>query len=230
MKQQQAKTKKAGKSVVSVPEVVNYLKNEIKQGNLVPGQRLVEADLTRATGASRSRVRSAFQQLVVEGLVTIEEYRGASVKRYTLDEVRHLYKVRQVLEGLAARTVAENGDQAVMKQIRELQKQMDACEKSRNNVEFARLNEEWHTTIAAGSGNHYLIEFLDRLKIPIFRYLLNMLYEGTVVPEANRDHKVISRAILSGDGDEAEKLMKRHIGDALFKLERDNDSAFRKEM
>lgn len=214
------------KNIVSIPEVVAFLKQQIKKGNLAPGQRLVEADITRDTGASRSRVRAAFQQMAAEGLITIEEFRGAAVKRYTLEEVTHLYMVRKVLEGLATHTITKAADPIVLRKIRDIQEKMNLSEKNHNNAEFARLNNEWHSTIVAASNNTYIIEFLDRLKIPIFRYLHNMFYEGSVVENANKEHKKITEAILSGDAGKAEKLMQKHIESALLKIERDNDETF----
>src|SRR5690349_10615787 len=70
---------------VTVREVIEWIRERIRRGRLVPGQRLVEADIIREVGASRSRVREALQRLATEGLVTIEEFRGASVKHFTRD-------------------------------------------------------------------------------------------------------------------------------------------------
>ena len=72
-------------------DVADGIRQRIRLGRYVPGQRLIEGDLIRETGASRSRVREALQRLAIEGLITIEEFRGASVKRITWDEVRQIY-------------------------------------------------------------------------------------------------------------------------------------------
>src|SRR5690606_12848454 len=68
-------------------EVAGLLRERIRLGRVVPGQRQVEADLVEATGASRSKVREPLRRLEAEGLVSIEEFRGASVKRLGPDEV-----------------------------------------------------------------------------------------------------------------------------------------------
>ena len=61
-------------------EIADWIRGQIRQRRLVPGQRLVEVDIIRQTGGSRFKVREALQRLAAEGLVDVEEYRGASVR------------------------------------------------------------------------------------------------------------------------------------------------------
>lgn len=214
------------RDVVTSDSVILYLKEKIKHGNFAPGQRLVEADIMRDTGASRGRVRTALHRLVADGLVVIEEYRGASVKRWSREEVRHIYSAREVLEGLAVKTVAELGDGATLHRLQALQQQMNDCEASGNNRQFAKLNEEWHTLLISGSNNTYLLEFLDRLRIPTFRLQFQMFFEDQVVVAANADHRDVTRAVIEGNAEEAERLMRRHIRNAFLSLDNMGDEFF----
>ena len=61
-------------------DIADWVRERIRTGRFVPGQRLVEVDIIRQTGASRSKTREALQRLEGEGLVLIEEFRGASVR------------------------------------------------------------------------------------------------------------------------------------------------------
>ena len=83
--------------IVTAEDVISYLRTKIRNGHVVPGQRLVEADIMRETQASRGRVRSALQRLQADGFVVIEEYRGASVKRHSREEVLFRYCVHDFL-------------------------------------------------------------------------------------------------------------------------------------
>ena len=74
-----------GSDAFKTSAVADWVRERIRLGKLVPGQRLIEADMVRETGASRSKVREALQRLESEGLVTIEEFRGASVKRLGIE-------------------------------------------------------------------------------------------------------------------------------------------------
>ena len=86
----------------------------------------MEADIIRELSASRSRVREALQRLATEGLVTIEEFRGASVKHFSQDEVRQIYRARMALEGMAARDFAEADAPALKTRLARVQEELNS--------------------------------------------------------------------------------------------------------
>lgn len=205
----------ADKAQVRAQDVIDWLRERIRLGRFAPGQRLVEADIIKETHASRARVREALQRLEAEGLVTIEEFRGASVKRFSHDEIRQIYRTRMALEGLAAGDFAA-ADAAKLKQkLKSLQDQLNAGENSGDHERFARLNDEWHRLIIEGSGNTYISAFLQRLRIPLYRLLFTTFYNAKRIDNANADHRLITKAILDGRADEAEKLMRAHVSKGL---------------
>jgi DNA-binding GntR family transcriptional regulator len=203
---------------MSVPD---WVRERIRHGRLVPGQRLVEADIVAATGASRGKVREALKRLEAEGLVTIEDFRGASVKKLGPDEVRQIYQARMALEGLAAAECAMRGDAALRARLAGLQAQLDAVESATSHERFARLNEAWHRAIIEGSGNLYIAQFLTRLTVPIYRLLFSTFYTAQRIAHANSDHRRITAAIVEGRAADAERAMRAHIQaglDALTEL------------
>jgi len=209
---------KDNKKIVSSRDVINILREEIRVGRLVPGQRLVEADIVRDTGASRSKVREAFQRLETEGLVSIEEFRGASVRRLSMDEVHQIYKSRMALEGMAAGEFAHSNNTKLKKQLQKLQKAMNALESTGDHSHFAQLNQSWHDLIIEGSGNRYAAQFLSQLSVPVYRLLFSSFYNSQRIDQANADHKIITAAILEGRAGDAERAMRDHIDDGLSAL------------
>lgn len=203
---------------VGVTEIVTWIRERIRSGRFVPGQRLVEADIMRELGASRGRVREALKRLAAEGVVAIEEFKGASVRHLTRDEIVQLYRARMALEGLAAGDCAANASQEVKQRLARLQKDLNSLEHSGNHERFARLNDEWHRLIVEGSGNAYIQSFVERLRIPVYRLLFSTFYSAGRIDNANADHRLITRAIVAGRAKEAEKLMRQHIADALNAL------------
>lgn len=199
-------------------DVTEWVRERIRHGRLVPGQRLVEADIVTATGASRGKVREALRRLESEGLVSIEEFRGASVKKLGRDEVRQIYEARMALEGLAAGICATRADLALRTRLREIQQEMDAGESAGNHDRFARLNEAWHHLIIDGSGNQYIAQFLKRLNVPIYRLLFATFYTTQRIASANADHRVITAAIVDGRSADAERAMREHIHNGLEAL------------
>src|SRR5699024_8518430 len=82
----------------------------------VPGQRLLEADLTRSLNISRGPVREALKRLAAERIITLTRHRGAHIRSLTRQEVDELMQVIEVLTGfaanLAARRIDEGGNRA----------------------------------------------------------------------------------------------------------------------
>src|ERR1700716_154277 len=86
-----------------VEYTIGSLRNAIGEGRLAPGQRLVVADVTKMFGVSAGPVREAIRRLTGEGLVDITPHRGATVRQFSTGEVREIFEVREMIEGLAAK-------------------------------------------------------------------------------------------------------------------------------
>ena len=211
------------KVAVAAREVVDLLRDNIRIGRLVPGQRLVEADIVKETGTSRSKVREALKRLEGEGLVSIEEFRGASVRQLSMEEVHQIYQARMALEGMAAAEFARCGDKAQKQHLQKLQRAMDALEATGDHASFALLNDTWHKLIIAGSGNTYAAQFLAQLAVPVYRLLFSTFYNAQRIDRANADHKLITKAIVDGKPEAAEKAMRNHIKDGFSALKEIND-------
>jgi DNA-binding GntR family transcriptional regulator len=192
-------------------EIADWIRERIRNRRFVPGQRLVEFDVTRKTGGSRFKVREALQRLEAEGLVTIEEYRGASVRSATMEEVRQLYRARAVLEGLCAADFARN---ATGEQRARLKKEQDALERVVNSgttENFGTLNGQWHSLIMEGSGNQVLHGLIQRLNTPVHHLVFENFYRADRLQAALADHNLILEAVMKGDADGAEIAMRRHV-------------------
>lgn len=205
-------------SAVTTQDVMTLLREKIRIGRLVPGQRLVEADIVKETGGSRGKVREALRRLETEGLVSIEEFRGASVRQLSMDEVHQIYKARMALEGMAAGEFARSPDSKLKKQLQKLQTSMNALERTGDHGRFAQLNDAWHALIIEGSGNHYAAQFLRQLSVPVYRLLFTSFYNAQRIDHANADHKIITKAIIDGRSDDAERAMRNHILDGFAAL------------
>ena len=199
----------------SALQVADFIRERIRRGRLVPGQRLVEVEIIRQTGASRAKVREAFQRLEVEGLVEIEEYRGASVRDAGIDEVRQIYQCRAALEGLCAAQFIANASDEQRADLVEIQRQLDACVEDRMPEQFGRLNMEWHRKLIEGAGNEIAASLLERLHVPIHRLMFESFYNADRLKAANADHHRVLDAIMAGDPARASAEMQAHIGAGL---------------
>ncbi len=207
--------KKAAKST-SVHSLPDQLIARIKRGFYAPGQRLIEADLMTDFDIGRSMVRETLKTLVGEGYLSFEKNRGACVRRFTRQEAVDRAHVREVLEGLAARQVAERRlDKAARQQLKQLQKDLDKGAKDKDFNTYSRLNEEFHEFILVHSGNVYAADMLKRLSVPLFRQQFTGLFTIEGLFTRNEDHRKITQAILDEDPDAAERAMREHVGNGI---------------
>lgn len=98
-------------------QVLDFLRREIVELRLLPGQRLVERELIERTGVGRSTVREALNQLIAEGLVTIIPRKGAIVSNLSAAEAVEVYEVRALLEGAAAKACATKASESQLAEL-----------------------------------------------------------------------------------------------------------------
>lgn len=204
-------TPAVGGKAPAASDISDWIRSQIRAARFVPGQRLVEVDLIRQTGGSRFKVREALQRLEAEGLLEIEEFRGASVREASMDEVRQLYRARAALEGICAAdftTCASADDKA---QLCRLAEAMENCLASGSRELFSSLNAQWHTLIMQVTGNTVIEALVRRLNTPVHHLLFETFYRGDRLREAVADHRAIVDAVLAGDAAGAEAAMRQHI-------------------
>jgi len=195
----------------SAAEIADWIRTQIRRRRLVPGQRLVEVDIIRQTGGSRFKVREALQRLSAEGLVDIEEFRGASVRNATMEEVRQLYHARGAMEGICAADFTRRATAEQKAELAAIALEMEECVIGPAPEHFARLNSRWHTLVMDGAGDHVIKGFVQRLNTPIHHLVFETFYRGERLRAAVHDHRVIVDAVVAGDPEAAERAMRTHV-------------------
>lgn len=191
--------------------IADWIRHQIRSQRMVPGQRLVEVDIIRQTGGSRFKVREALQRLAAEGLVEIEEFRGASVRNASMDEVRQLYRARAALEGLCAADFTRRASPEQKEELARLAEEMEECVAGAHPELFSRLNSQWHNFLMETAGNGVIQEIVHRLNTPIHHLVFESFYRGDRLRNAVQDHRDIVNAVLAGDDVAAEAAMRRHV-------------------
>ena len=101
----------------SADEVAQVLRTRIQRSEISPGEWLREVRLCEEFGVGRSTVRRALRTLADDGLIELEENRGARVSATTVEEVFDLYEVRAALYGLATRFTCMRASDAALRRI-----------------------------------------------------------------------------------------------------------------
>lgn len=197
--------------------VVDTLREAILSGRLVPGQRLVEADLTRELGVSRGPVRESFRRLSAEGLVESIPNQTTMVKRYTRTEMRELFDVRAELEALAARRAAERMDDAATRErFLQATQPIWVDHQASSPAAYFEENRRFHEAIAEVCGNAQLADLIRRLQLPLIMFQLGNAIRGQALQDSVNEHRLIAQAIVSGDADKAAQEMHKHLRRAML--------------
>jgi DNA-binding GntR family transcriptional regulator len=201
----------------SVLDVGAQLVAAIRDGQLAPGQRLVETEFARRFGVARTTIREAFQRLEVEGLLSQERHRGFTIRTLDRQELREAYEARAVLDGLAARLSAPHfkADSAELDRIHA---DLEAARLARDMKEFTLQNRAFHELIRQVSGNALVGRMLGRLEQSVYHYQFRLLVENAQVFTSQDDHVRIYEALKAGDGEAAEREARAHAMHSLDQL------------
>jgi DNA-binding GntR family transcriptional regulator len=192
-------------------ELVTAMRSAIINGQLLPGQRLVESELADTFQATRAAVRNALLVLEGEGLVEREFNRGARVRAITLPQAIEIIEARAVLDGLCAAKAAERATSEERRLLTELGAQMKTLVDADDIMTYSRLAQQLHLRIREYARHHTMSELLDRLHYQSIRHRFSIaLVPGRPKVEA-QEHIEIIRAVSIGAADEAEQLMRTHL-------------------
>ncbi len=208
--------------------VLVSLRKMIASGELAAGERLMEVPTAERFGVSRMPVRMAFRTLEQEGLLVPFGGRGSQVRSISPHEIAGAVEVRGVLEGLAARQMAEIG---VSQQARD---GLESC-LVQGDALFAKgfvteddlevyhdLNMRLHRVIVEGSGNPAIADALARNDhLPFASVTALAVDRNDLVREfrrfnfAHMQHHAVVDALINGQSARAEAIMREHANATL---------------
>jgi DNA-binding GntR family transcriptional regulator len=161
-------------STSTVDRVAALLREQVLDGGLPAGTRLVEADLVESHGAARHTVRAALRTLADEGLVTIERNRGARVAGLDADAILALYELRAALEVEAAHlALAKHGDRLPPSVHQSAEVLQRACRRARPGwATVSRAHADLHTALVRAARSPRIEAVHDRLTAQTRLFLL----------------------------------------------------------
>jgi DNA-binding GntR family transcriptional regulator len=215
--------------ISSSDQVVQAIANGIHSSRYVPGQKLIEADLTHALGVSRGPVREAFKRLHAEGVVTLTRHRGAYIRALNREEADELMVVLEGLTGLMARLAAEavnNNDNA--ERLRNAHEWLDAFKEGRGrDIAFMDKRRQFYDTLLKIGGNEQLARILPTMLIHLLRMQIQPYFSEEDRHKQLDEYAAITKAVLSGDPQLSERSMRRHFRRTRTTMTNMPDDAFK---
>ena len=196
------------------------LREALFNGDLAPGQRLVEAELAETFGITRASLRAALFDLSAEGLVERIPNRGARVRIVSLQEAVAITECRMVLEGLCAAKAAEAVDDEQILVLRDLGDRMRRAVEDGNPVQYSELNRQLHQLVRAYAAQPVASDLLARLAGQIVRHQFRLALRPGRPRESLPEHLAIIDAVTHRDPRAAEAAARAHLRSVIEALQR----------
>ena len=216
-------------SVVKNVSLTSVLEKEMERliltGELEPGERINEIQLSNRFGTSRGPIREATRSLEAKGLVEVVRNRGVYVRRLSIEDAIEIYDVRAALFGQAGRLLSERMTDEVLNQLTEFVNEMDAIAERGSFDDYYPVNLAFHNLIVTSAGNRTLTAEYQRFVNKLHLFRARALVQGGGLAVSNREHRAMLDALASGDGDRAQMTHWRHVALAKRRLMKAVDGA-----
>ena len=191
--------------------VFENIKQAIIQGDIPPGQRLVENRLAAKLGISRTPIREAIHKLEREGYLRKRSRGGFIVLGLDSSDIEETFGIRSVLEGYAARLAAIKHEE---RDLKPLEAQIQTFQQHLDNGKLDILpdiNTEFHDMLYALSKSPRLIKMINDLKDQIYRFRQMILRDAELAGMSNEDHRHMLEFIKRRDAEGVENLVREHL-------------------
>jgi DNA-binding GntR family transcriptional regulator len=201
--------------------VLAELRRAIVTGELRPGEQVLQDALAERFGVSRVPLREALKILEGEGQVTYRPHRGYFVAELDLDDLREVYRIRDLLESEAIRVAVGQITAEELAAVADAHVDVEAASVRGDLVAMTEANRRFH------------FQLIGAARMPRLTRLVRVLWDATDVyrslyyaDTAHRaavhdEHREVVEAVRSGDAERAVELLRTHRERAVAALERE---------
>lgn len=199
--------------------VYQDLKRAIITIDLPPGTPIVEKELTRHYGISRTPLREAVLRLAEEGLLDVVPKSGTFVSRIPLSRLREAIIARRALEEVTVRAATRRSSESEIMSLRAtIQHQKEMAELGDGEA-FHQADDAFHAGIAAIGGLPGIWDMILQMRVHVDRYRrLTLPQKGRMLFVVG-EHTAVLDAIAAGKADDAVRLMKTHLDKLTLDIE-----------
>jgi DNA-binding GntR family transcriptional regulator len=215
--------------IVSIPrqilhqEVATRLRQRIVEGQIAPGAKLNEREISEQLHVSRTPLREAIKMLAAEGLVELLPNRGAVAAQLNAKDVADTFEVIGGLEGQSGQLAAQRITPAELEEIRALNFEMLAAFTRRDLSAYYQLNARIHASINAAARNPALSQTWRTVNARLQALRFRSNFDETKWKRAMQEHDQMITLLSARDGEALRRLMIEHLEhkrDAVLELMR----------
>lgn len=191
-------------------QAAELLKDSILSGELKAGEKITEEALSEHFGVSRATIRTSIQQLVHEGIIRYEPYKGNYIHPLSSDDAWEIYTLRNALEALAANLAATSitaqGRIDLAASLENLRKAI----KSKKQQRIVDADFNLHFVIFRLSKHDRLTKQYKQLETITRLYMNTLVGYRKNLEELLEEHVSLVEMISSGKAHKAEALARNH--------------------
>jgi len=201
-------------------QAYDYVKAQIMNLELKPGQYITDSQVASELNVSRTPVREALRRLEQEGLLVNQARRGWKVYALSLEDIHEIFDIKASLEGMLARRAAACQDEELRQSLREAMEGMKRAARTSDGDAWLEADFQLHRVIFSMGGNERATGIIQNLNDQWHRVRIGFLAMQGRIERSNPEHEAVVDTILSGDGQEAERLMRIHLDNVRDELVR----------
>jgi len=192
-------------------EIADNLREMIMSGELREGDKIKENVLCDMMGISKTPLREALRVLSAEGLIRLVPNRGSYVTTPTFEEIKEMFDVMRVLEGVCARAAVEKMRDRDLSKLEKLHQKLEKNFRRKDQKEYIHQNNLYHAFVQELAGNKTLNQIVNGLRQKILLYRFQSLNLPGRFEQSIQEHRSLLAAFRDKDPKKAEMLMKSHL-------------------
>jgi DNA-binding GntR family transcriptional regulator len=198
-------------TVVFQQQAYEYIKANILNLTLKPGQYIMDTQIASELNISRTPVREAFHRIENEGLLVYEQRKGWRVYTLTLKDVHEIFDLKEIIESDVAFKAANCKDETLRDQLKLIISQMAEVSKANDSAGWFDADRRLHETLFKMADNQRAYAIFINLNEQWHRLRIGFTLIQGRMQRSIVEHQVVIDNILGGNGEEAARLTRLHL-------------------
>ncbi|GLX69939.1 GntR family transcriptional regulator [Paenibacillus glycanilyticus] len=192
-----------------IQKAYTYIREQILQGEFMPGTLLSEVEIAEQLGMSRTPVRSAMSQLESQGYVVTMQNRGIFIKEINLKEMIDIIEIQLAFQVMALKVIRETGEMPDLEAMRHHMEAQLLATAEKDYFQYMQHANLFQRCLIASSRNHVAIQMLDTLQDKSMRFAIINYKRTPHTPHfsANKLNQSIYDHLVAGEFEEIEALL-----------------------
>lgn len=196
-------------------QVYDYLKDEIVNGKIKEGSRIVEEEFAEKLNISRTPLREAIRMLELEGLIEAREKGGVTVPKTTKKDVEEVVKIRIALETVIFEELFERVTEKDIERLEEnVAKAAAIVNDEEKSLEVFKYFSEFNKILYSISDLPRVVTLINNLNLYLKKFRKISAENNNRRLSAHRDHTKIVELIKAGNKEKAIAVNRKHLLEA----------------